>query len=1248
MPKDEFFKKRESNEEYKFSVEASAEMQNANLQETRRAERVLGAEGYDANVLQMENDQIMSHMQNEGLLSEISDDMRDRLIAKDQTRLTRNNAILLFDDKRMKDDSTLMKNVKRSIRELDEELRKPMEAGPDVVYEKYETAIGFLSAYEREKDPKFADGKRRKEKVIRLKEQFTAELSRFREQMARFEDPAAIPEELKIPMSILEGKHLGPEGAGENAEKLDERKLEFLSMKYGQGEDDEELLNVKNSFREISALITGDLGEEADIRQHAASIEGAYSQFIERCKGYLDNLTPKTSKQKRNYKAIENVMKRCVYEFDYIKTTALAMKRENPEGQLTWKDVYGQVTIMAEECMDARMKTEVILGDHPPIRKMLGLFGSMDTMYPQSYKYKMLSGSIIPDWLEDHFDKKMADDLITERFLIMEELASKYNAVVGAPVPKEYLKNPEDDPMDEKIRKAYARLVVTSDPAFATYNALNSVVTTVCNGLNNEKSLFAGENEAAGVYFLHRGIERKAAMSKKDKRAINRNAEIVGRLESTDYRELNEEAVAHYTESVNKDTRIRSRKNLNALLIRNKDLKREMAEEPEEELQNIQNTMNVVRGKAFIPVERPETRTGTWTKIKNRLMLGYRWMVGASIGTVATLALNSYYGVKKLLYEDKEVKQAQEKRTHNAVPGREGEFFEDEEVAKNEKGEDLEVYSDVRRGPLVWEKLSAGDPEDPPEVIIMTRQAERGSSAAIGGGGYEHACLGLSYSRYNKLTNRKERYQLTMGFFPGGGIRTKTGLAGVGGAVIAGRLADESGFKYDVARRYQVKPGDINKILRAAETYADKGYQCYKRNCTTFVVDMAKTIKLPVAEDLKEEELKLDGTQEALAETAFSSYKAGYYMGADAISSRMNKMDLSYQNFGQKMFTKEELKRYYDTAGSTGVIKKGYSPGAVGETLRNEDRGELSAAYAEHDKLKINEIGDAIEASGRALWTEIEKILPKDLNMPTDQQMHRSLIAANDEGLNILDKLTSTPKDVRKVYKKIRTDMRKLNEYYRERLGGDSRINEAFMKHISLLETALTLTDRMYQDVIYKDASGDAGALRYNYGKTSYKISFRDANGKGVRTTMSMGIFEGYLMAGKTPEQVIKDHRRLGMLGRNKNRTAKEEAEFQKLNKWRRLAADFASANRYLLDKEEYSDKDINYAFSELPAMETNIKQDESIGGEFSQGKRPSIAYQGVILEKVFGGIKELKLDTAPSDEEALKGLDEYAEERLN
>ena len=244
-------------------------------------------------------------------------------------------------------------------------------------------------------------------------------------------------------------------------------------------------------------------------------------------------------------------------------------------------------------------------------------------------------------------------------------------------------------------------------------------------------------------------------------------------------------------------------------------------ENPVKEQKNIQADMNNVMDKAFEPVQFPENRTGGLSKLKNLTIYGRRWLVGGVFTLPLSVITNALTEPVVIVSEARNKSKAQDKRRHDMVPGREGETFRDEIIRKDEEGEDIDVYSDVRRGPLVWEKLSAGNPEDPPEVIIMTQQGKRGSKTAMTERDMGHAMIGLSYSRYNKSTGKKERYQLRMGFYPGGGLQKTGQFAMSGGAIVGGSLNEDNTHVYDIARRYKVKPGDINTILREAEKYAD-------------------------------------------------------------------------------------------------------------------------------------------------------------------------------------------------------------------------------------------------------------------------------------------------------------------------------------------------------------------------------------------------------------------------------------------
>ncbi|MBQ8914210.1 MAG: hypothetical protein IJ054_09245 [Lachnospiraceae bacterium] len=671
-------------------------------------------------------------------------------------------------------------------------------------------------------------------------------------------------------------------------------------------------------------------------------------------------------------------------------------------------------------------------------------------------------------------------------------------------------------------------------------------------------------------------------------------------------------------------------------------------EAPLKEQQNIQSSMKAVQNRAFAPVQRPENRTGILSKLKNRLMLGYRFLLRGTAGVVSAIVLNLINGTEAAIFEPGRRKEAQEKRDHESVPGRKGEFFREEVVRKNEKGEDLDVYSDVRRGPLVWEKLTAGDPEEPPEVTIMMQQSKRGSRTALKSFDMGHAMIGLSYSRYNKTTKRKERYQLRMGFYPGGGLIMGTALSMFGGATIPGRLSEDTKHHYDISRRYQVKPGDINKILRASEKYADKGYNYFSRNCTTFVVDMAKLINLPVSKEFKEDEMEFEGGKGFLAQTLFAGKDSGIYMGANAISSRMNKIDLDYLNFGQNRYTKEELDRYYKTIESGELVKKGYSPSVAGETLRDSNNGELSAFFKEHKNIKLSDLRDSIAATGSELWAEIIKLIPEDKINAFDDEAMTAMIGVGDADIYLLrEDEKTTPDQVREAHKKVRNAMKIINKYYAERLGNDARLNPLVMKLLSLYETALLLADEVYDDVVSKAVKGDVGISRYNFNHLEQEIYIVNDKKEKIKTSMSPGEYEGYLLAHKTPEEAIYLKARydeIMAIPKNK-RTDEHEKEFKELLYYVLLAEDFAKANRYILEKDDFDEKDIKYAFHELPRMERSGPNGDKIGGDFMTHYRPSFTYQGVIFEKIFGGFAQLHLEKIPGIKDKTVVLDRYITE---
>ncbi len=635
---------------------------------------------------------------------------------------------------------------------------------------------------------------------------------------------------------------------------------------------------------------------------------------------------------------------------------------------------------------------------------------------------------------------------------------------------------------------------------------------------------------------------------------------------------------------------------------------------PLQEMQRIHETMHNIKDRAFVPVNRPAERTGKWGKFKNRLKVGARWIMSATIGLGG--AVYGYFSDSKKRdeVEKEKLPKAQSKRQHEYVPGRGMEKFLEEDGTK-------EVYSDVRRGPLVWEKLTAGDPEEPPEIAILVEQSQRGSSAALDSEELGHTMIGLTYSRYNPSTRRKERYQIRMGFYPGGGMVNQTGtIAMAGGAIMTGSLQNDAGHHYDIARRYQVTNEQINKVLRAAETYADGGYGYYQRNCTTFAIDMAKEAGLEIGKLEKDEMRFVNGTW-MKQEFGQSLAAYSYYGGASIVAGKMDKDDLSYMNYGQKMATKEDLDRYYETAMHENIVREGYSPGALGEVLRSSDEGEIDAFYLEHRGKTQMSISDAVNDTGEKLWDEISKYIPAD-KMTEEDRSFKKLVA---QRVRFDNKFQMSTDELRELHKTMSLRIKAVSEYYRNRLGSDSRLSVAVLDYMGICEAYLTYVNTAYIAKSAEETPGDAAPLTGKFIQGAFTLSFTDENGVEQKAGVSPAMYEGFLMAKVPPAEIVRiynDRDRIQRINED-DRSYDEDRRLNECLRLIELAEDFASANRYLLWKQNYTAEDLKYAFFDLKEKERDFGEDAAAYGDLLNEYTPSRIYRASIYEKIFDGLQK-------------------------
>ena len=134
--------------------------------------------------------------------------------------------------------------------------------------------------------------------------------------------------------------------------------------------------------------------------------------------------------------------------------------------------------------------------------------------------------------------------------------------------------------------------------------------------------------------------------------------------------------------------------------------------------------------------------------------------------------------------------------------------------------------------------------------------------------------------------------------------------------------------------------------------------------------------------------------------------------------------------------------------------------------------------------------------------------------------------------------------------------MKRINRYYVVRLHSDPKVNALVLKFLSLCETILSFADLMYRDSLRKEVKGDAGILRYHFIHTEYEVGYQDNDNNTYQAMLRPGEYEGYLMIGKTPDEIIKEKSRYDELKAidEEERTSEQTDEFSRLQRTRNLA----------------------------------------------------------------------------------------------
>ncbi len=698
-----------------------------------------------------------------------------------------------------------------------------------------------------------------------------------------------------------------------------------------------------------------------------------------------------------------------------------------------------------------------------------------------------------------------------------------------------------------------------------------------------------------------------------------------------------------------------------------------------DDLSNADKDMKNAEGQGFVPVNLdPRKKTGSGS----RFLTGMARFFGKTLGKLLNLAIvpfSAFHLLRGWFTSLGSKSDFQEKRTHDEIPGWNGrKFQQDPEGNAN-------ILADFRQVPTVWSQMTADKAVDdkgnplPPEVSINVSQPKEGSDQMMNGLDAGHTGMGIEYTRFSKSTGRYERYKLRFGFFQAGATFSTGVINDYAGAYTMGQLLDESNNQYTVSRKFKANSKQVNAILQAARTYADKGYHPLQRNCTTFVRDMMQVGNIAGAKNVitnDETDVSHMGNAGIFgAETILLNARAGQERNFAKLGRQK---DTSYAGWGNKRATKEDYQRYNET------MKKGEgfmnhntlfanTPNSAAENLRREthaNAGDFGAMdYASPSLKKDPNNKDAVTtdwfALGKACEKEGDNILqiingidetnPLNPKIKQSEEYLRIITNLGSAGYQLQDladpiykyneehpdekvdpvktELVST-EDIRTCRQALSQTIKEVNILLTKYYKNDKRLHIPVMHLISDLTYATQNLDQIYAER-QKGAKteGELGDLRADMRSTEFKFYYGEDQDKEVSFTPTH--YESYLQIYKTPQAALENYAKLKELVDMENNHQKlssaQKKELAKLRRMEDLANQFDTAHEYMLEKDAFNQQDINYAF-EASALQRSADAAGISGDMLDFHQSSGDAYQSLFLQKIFGGMEQRFLHAQDED----------------
>lgn len=620
-----------------------------------------------------------------------------------------------------------------------------------------------------------------------------------------------------------------------------------------------------------------------------------------------------------------------------------------------------------------------------------------------------------------------------------------------------------------------------------------------------------------------------------------------------------------------------------------------------------QEEQKVVKNRNFVP--------GLRTRDKVAKVAGWTLFGGLhyALKPVKWLGTGAVKGVNFALRWAKKKKNgpdSMQKTSKIATQEKKDQIANEIEAVKSGKP-DQPVNEDTSRVPMNWAVETAEDPNLEPTVTVgATGKANEDQTEFIEG---NHTWMRLNYTKQDPRTGKNIRNRVEVGYGPRGGFTMQDSKGGAfngasqiaDGALMPGALWDERGHSFAAAKTYRASNRQINQILLEAERYPAGGFNLISRNCTTFVAEVTQNAGVNTSDILQKVPMRLGAKYLAVPLLSLLSPATKMLAGAHG-TSKSGQDDLSFQRYGEKQVTEEELEQM---GKDNGVQTEAFTPLNTMQAIQAEG-GELNALSGMFNtKNPAKDPTPFIQKAGKDLQDAIRQIIGAQVSTQFSAMVteltrlhanHQSDLFSGDQ----------TTDDIVNKQKEFSREAGKASKFYYAQCHGDPRLRIPFLQYIGVLNRAKMVYDEHF----------------HLARKNQITASFKDSDISRQLSALTFGKSRKYMINTKEGLKEMNSSPSL-MIGYAKRGTSVEQSyELQKRNQGKEKllnaldkSVDADTVN--IWQKESFSEEDTDLAFSTMQEQQESLsheKSEESLNYDFTGAE----VMQALIFERIYAGMK--------------------------